>query len=99
MYNYRAKVIRCVDGDTVDFDVDLGCKIFARIRTRLIGVDTPERGQAEYKSATLWLEELLKEQEDEEGYVLIETTKTGKYGRWLVNIVGVNKVMAEKYPY
>ena len=61
MYNYRAKVIRCVDGDTVDFDVDLGFKIFARIRTRLIGVDTPERGQAEYKSATLWLEELLKE--------------------------------------
>ena len=42
MYNYRAKVIRCVDGDTVDFDVDLGFKIFARIRTRLIGVDTPE---------------------------------------------------------
>ncbi len=99
MYNYRAKVIRCVDGDTVDFDVDLGFKIFARIRTRLIGVDTPERGQAEYKSATLWLEELLKGQEDEEGYVLIETTKTGKYGRWLVNILGVNKVMAEKYPY
>ena len=99
MYTYRAKVVRCVDGDTVDFNVDLGFHVFVKIRTRLVGVDTPERGHAEYKSATLWLEELLKDQEDEGGYVEIKTRKTGKYGRWLVDISGVNKILAEKYPY
>lgn len=99
MYTYRAKVVRCVDGDTVDFNVDLGFHVFVKIRTRLVGVDTPERGHAEYKSATLWLEELLKDQEDEDGYVEIKTGKTGKYGRWLVDISGVNKILAEKYPY
>ncbi len=99
MYTYRAKVVRCVDGDTVDFNVDLGFDVFIKIRTRLVGVNTPERGHAEYKSATRWVEDLLKSQEDEDGYVEIKTGKTGKYGRWLVDIEGVNKVMAEKYPY
>ena len=99
MYTYRAKVVRCVDGDTVDFNVDLGFDVFIKIRTRLVGVNTLERGHAEYKSATRWVEDLLKSQEDEDGYVEIKTGKTGKYGRWLVDIEGVNKVMAEKYPY
>ena len=29
----------------------------------------------------------------------IKTEKTGKYGRWLVEIEGVNSVLAEKWPY
>ena len=44
MYEYRAKLIKCVDGDTADFLVDLGFKVFKEIRTRFLGVDTPERG-------------------------------------------------------
>ena len=48
MYEYRAKLIKCVDGDTADFLVDLGFKVFKEIRTRFLGVDTPERGQADY---------------------------------------------------
>jgi len=99
MYNYNAKVVRCVDGDTVDFEVDLGFKIFVSIRTRLIGVDTPERGQDDYKKATMMLENLLLAQTNEDGNVVIQTEKTGKYGRYLVEIDGVNKVLAQKWPY
>ena len=52
MYEYNAKVDRVVDGDTVDFIVDLGFNINIKIRTRLIGVDTPERGHPDWKKAT-----------------------------------------------
>ena len=99
MHIYRAKVIRVVDGDTVDFDVDLGFHISIRIRTRLVGVDTPERGHQDFAKATNILIDLLNEQKDEEEYVMIKTGKTGKYGRWLVDIPGVNESLAKVWPY
>ena len=42
MYEYLAKVIRVVDGDTYDVMVDLGFNIKMKIRIRLNGIDTPE---------------------------------------------------------
>ena len=43
MYEYRCKIDRVVDGDTVDLDIDLGFGIWLRKeRVRLYGIDTPE---------------------------------------------------------
>ena len=43
MYEYRCKVVRVVDGDTVDVDIDLGFGVvYANQRVRLYGIDTPE---------------------------------------------------------
>ncbi len=43
MYEYRAKLINIVDGDTVDVDIDLGFGIWMRDeRVRIMGIDTPE---------------------------------------------------------
>ena len=43
MYEYRCKIVRVVDGDTVDVDIDLGFGIWMLIeRVRLYGIDTPE---------------------------------------------------------
>jgi len=99
MYTYKAKVKRVVDGDTVDLDVDLGFHVIMRLRGRLIDVDTPERGHQDWTRATETLERLLKEQEDKEGYITISTAKTGKYGRWLIDIDNVNRVLAQEWPY
>ena len=99
MYSYRAKLIRGVDGDTAEFMVDCGFYIHHEITTRLLGVDTPERGQDDYKKATAMLENLIGCSKDDDGYVTIKTSKTGKYGRWLVEIDGVNSVLAERWPY
>ena len=98
-YTYRAKLVRCVDGDTVDLEIDLGFYMTAKIRGRLVGVDTPERGQPQFGMATNILEDLIEDQSDEEGYFTVKTGKTGKYGRWLVDIPFVNSVLAEKWPY
>jgi micrococcal nuclease len=43
MYEYRVKVLKIVDGDTVDVDIDLGFGIWLRgERVRIMGIDTPE---------------------------------------------------------
>ena len=43
MYEYRCKIRRVVDGDTVDVDIDLGFGMWIHNELiRLYGVDTPE---------------------------------------------------------
>jgi len=43
MYEYRANVVKVVDGDTVDVDIDLGFGICMKDeRVRIMGIDTPE---------------------------------------------------------
>ena len=43
MYEYNCKIVRVVDGDTVDVDIDLGFAVWLKKqRIRLFGVDTPE---------------------------------------------------------
>ena len=43
MYEYRATILKVVDGDTVDVDIDLGFGIWQRNeRVRIMGIDTPE---------------------------------------------------------
>lgn len=41
-YRYRARIVRVVDGDTVDLDVDLGFRVRHRVRVRLLGINAPE---------------------------------------------------------
>mgnify|MGYP003630811702 FL=1 len=101
MYEYKATVDRVVDGDTVDFIVDLGFSVQMKIRGRFAGVDTPERGQQDFRLATNKCRDLLNQARDSfpyEGKVIIKTNKTGKYGRWIVHIQGVTDELARIWP-
>ena len=43
MHEYKVEVLRVVDGDTVDVDIDLGFSTWLKKqRIRLYGIDTPE---------------------------------------------------------
>ena len=43
MYEYRVTIIKVIDGDTVDVDIDLGFGIsLNNERVRIMGIDTPE---------------------------------------------------------
>ena len=43
MYEYSVKVVKVIDGDTVDVDIDLGFGVWIhKERVRLHGIDTPE---------------------------------------------------------
>ena len=88
MYQYKAKLIRVVDGDTVDAMIDCGFSTFKKERIRLYGIDTPEcrtrdkEEKARGLAAKARLEELIAEGNNE---FIIETSidKKGKYGRLL----------------
>ena len=43
MYEYKCKLVKVVDGDTIDIDIDLGFGVWLqKQRIRLYGIDTPE---------------------------------------------------------
>ena len=43
MYEYRVNIIKVIDGDTVDVDIDLGFGVWIKDeRVRIMGIDTPE---------------------------------------------------------
>ena len=53
MFEYRARCVRVVDGDTLEMVADLGFAVTYRFRCRLEGIDTPEirGGTVESKAA------------------------------------------------
>lgn len=88
MYEYKVKITRVIDGDTVDAEVDLGFDTFIKDRIRLMGLDTPESRTRNKKEKALglaakaYLKELLKENK---GDIILRTSKEGKgkFGRIL----------------
>ena len=95
MFEYRCKVVRVIDGDTVVVDIDLGFGIEMRNQTiRLRGVDTPEvrtRDAVEKMYGNIakeYVEYMLFAQEESEGYVVLKSyTYSGKYGRTLGDFI------------
>ena len=94
LYVRRAKIVRLVDGDTVDVDMDLGMSITTRQRLRLFGINTPEvRGpeKAAGHAATEHLAELLVTFAHKGEWDIVVQTykdKKGKYGRYLAVLLG-----------
>ena len=42
MYNYKISVLKVIDGDTIDAEIDLGFDIKTKKRIRFAGINTPE---------------------------------------------------------
>ena len=42
MYTYKAKLLRVIDGDTVDAEIDLGFGVYMKQRVRMFGINTPD---------------------------------------------------------
>ena len=88
MYEYRCKVVKIIDGDTVDVDIDLGFGVWLhKERVRLFGIDTPESRtkDLEEKKYGLAAKKFLTDMLDDDGGIILKThkDKTGKFGRIL----------------
>ena len=47
LYNYKIKkVLKILDGDTIDVEIDLGFDIYVKRRVRFYGIDAPKREHA-----------------------------------------------------
>lgn len=91
LYNYSAKIVQWIDGDTLDVDVDLGFHIVLRERVRVLGIDTPELHSPDpAKRAAAQVSRAMAISLCPVGMVqLIHTDKPyadDKYGRFLASI-------------
>ena len=82
------KVLRVVDGDTVDCHIDLGFDLFIKRRVRLFGINAPESRtlDLEEKQRGLAAKARLKTML-EEGNLGLVSLKKGKFGRTVGLIV------------
>lgn len=85
MYTYKAKLIRVIDGDTIDAEIDLGFNVLIRQRIRLYGINTPESRTTdlEEKDRGLAAKQRLTELLPKEFVVETILNKRGKFGRIL----------------
>ena len=90
MFEYSAEVVRWVDGDTVDCDVDLGFTVHLRTRFRLLGVDTPETNRRASREAGLAAKAFAEGLAPAGSAVVVRSRKAGKYGRWLADVYPVD---------
>lgn len=89
MYQYEAKIIDIIDGDTVKVELSLGFNIYHKITLRLVDINAPETRSLneQIKKYGLRAKEKLKQYLNEgDGSVVVSTLKPNpedKYGRVL----------------
>lgn len=110
MYEYRCKVVKIVDGDTVDVDIDLGFGVWLKKeRIRMFGIDTPESRTRDLdeKKYGLMAKEFITKMLDDPNGIVLKTHKDaeGKFGRILGELWrttdladrSINQIMIEKH--
>ena len=89
LYNYNMKVVRVIDGDTVDVMIDLGFNVWIANRIRLFDIDAPETRTTDLeekergKQTKARLEELLEFYRDKDRGLTLTSHGVDKYGRCL----------------
>ena len=108
---YKAKLIRIIDGDTIDAQIDLGFDVFVNKRIRLWGINAPETRSKDEEVVRAGKRSLMRV-----GSILalsggefeVITHGNGKYGRCLgeifvkdhkesINQILINEGLAEEY--
>ena len=88
MYEYKCKIVRVIDGDTADVDIDLGFGVWLKKqRIRFYGIDTPESRTSDDvekiygKAASAFVESYLPVNSVQT--LITHKDAVGKYGRIL----------------
>ena len=103
LYVYRARILRAIDGDTVEAEMDLGFSVRITKKLRLYGIDTPEMRGEEKQAGKEARDHLIKlmymhalnqkgGQVKDCPVLLVKThkDKEGKYGRMLAELMGLD---------
>ena len=106
VYEYKCKLVKVVDGDTIDVDIDLGFGVWMRNqRIRLYGIDTPESRTSDkvekvYGNAA---KDFLVKWTDA-GDLTLKTFKDdkGKFGRilgeiWFGGTYNINQILVDNH--
>ena len=89
LFQYKAEVIRVVDGDTIDASVDLGFDTWKKVRIRFQGFNAPEsrtRDLEEKKRGLVAKDRVIEILKENDNKFLLKSHGVGKYGRCLGEI-------------
>jgi micrococcal nuclease len=78
---YRCRLIRVVDGDTVQLDVDLGLRVRRTLTLRLEGIDAPETRGDEAAQGAAATEALVALLDGED--LIVRFTQEKSFDRWI----------------
>lgn len=84
LYFYKGRVLRIVDGDTLDILVDTGFNNFTKQRFRLLGIDTPELRGDEREDGLVVKKYVEKTIAGKQVYV--KSIEKDSFGRWLATV-------------
>ena len=85
MYIYEISLVRVIDGDTIDAEIDLGFNVKIKKRIRFVGIDTPESRTRDLEEKARGLAAKDRVKALLEGCSKIQLTShgVGKFGRCL----------------
>lgn len=91
LYNYRCKLLRVIDGDTIEVDVDLGFYTWRKITLRLADIDAPEvrTKDLDEKKEGIKSTEFLKDiisKNNEDSFIYIESKGVDDFGRSIATV-------------
>lgn len=83
MYEYKATLVKVVDGDTIDVMVDLGFDVHLVQRVRFARINCPEMSTPEGPVSKQFVIDYLVGKD-----VVIKTSKNtfDRYGRWIAEV-------------
>ena len=89
-YVYDAKVVRVIDGDTIDvlirWDIGFGVKCETLQRLRLSMIDAPEVRGEEREEGLKAKAALVQLFNDHEEMILVKTSKDDAFGRYIAEV-------------
>lgn len=85
-YCYKARVVKVIDGDTVEMLVDLGFSVSIQKRFRLYGINAPELKNDTNSIGKISKQYLTQLINNKDVIIKTEKNKTDKYGRYIATI-------------
>tara|TARA_R100001463_G_scaffold16456_4_gene42685 strand:- start:10013 stop:10381 length:369 start_codon:yes stop_codon:yes gene_type:complete len=89
MYTYKISLLKVVDGDTIDAEIDLGFDIKVKKRVRFMGINAPESRtrDLEEKAKGLAAKDRVKQLLEGCDNIQLHSHGVGKFGRCLGEIM------------
>ena len=90
VYEYRARVVRVIDGDTLELTLDVGFRLTLTDHFRLAGLNCPELPTPEGKAAAAFTADWLHAADALDPWPLVvrtERDRREKYGRLLATVL------------
>lgn len=86
MFQYEAKIIRVIDGDTMELFMDLGFSTHLKTLVRLAHINTPDTLNMGAKGIQDPARDFILQHCPPGSICVVDISRKEKYGRWLADV-------------